>query len=118
MKRVYVLCAIVLLDAAGLSNEMVEEARSRAASLANASADATLEGTAKHLDAPPVNAAEGRVLVEMREAMRLFGEANERTAVVPKLIPGPATRHVLGARRSSGGSESPGPSAPTPPQPS
>ena len=46
-------------------------------------------------DPPLVNLAEGGVLLEMKEAMRLFGEANAKHPAVKKLTPGLATRRVL-----------------------
>ena len=46
-------------------------------------------------DTPTVNRAEGRVLLEMRHAMRAFAHASEINKQVPKLSPGAATRSVL-----------------------
>ncbi len=49
-------------------------------------------------DLPAVNRAEGRVLLEMRGAMRIFAKANEKSRDVPRLVPGKATRAVLAPR--------------------
>ncbi len=56
---------------------------------------------AADVDTPPVNRAEGRVLLEMRHAMAEFARANALNKSVPKLVPGAGTRSVLGAKRSN-----------------
>ena len=42
-----------------------------------------------------MNLEEGNVLIEMAYAMEVFEEAHGDNDVVSRLIPGPATRHVL-----------------------
>lgn len=37
----------------------------------------------------------------MEEAQRCFDDAREATPLVPRLVPGPATRHVLGSRKAA-----------------
>ncbi len=44
---------------------------------------------------------EGAVLNEMEEAQRCFDDAREATPLVSRLVPGPATRHVLGSRKAA-----------------
>lgn len=46
-------------------------------------------------DTVSVNRAEGRVLFEMRYAMRAFDHASESNEDVPKLVPGPGTRDAF-----------------------
>jgi hypothetical protein len=46
-------------------------------------------------DTPSVDRAEGRVLLEMRHAMRAFEHAAEINKAVPRLVPGAGTRAVL-----------------------
>lgn len=41
------------------------------------------------------------MLNEMEEAQRCFDDAREATPLVPRLVPGPATRHVLGSRKAA-----------------
>ena len=57
-------------------------------------------------DDSTANRAEGRVLVEMKAAMRAFDEARELGALAPKLVPGPETQRVLNSKNRKGeGSE-------------
>jgi hypothetical protein len=62
-----------------------------------------------------VNAAEGALLAEMRVARDAFAAAHARNPAIPRLIPGAATRAVLGthARRAKEAPAAPAP-APTP----
>jgi hypothetical protein len=87
-----------LVEAVGLTLAEVESAESARAALASATAGATMEGRLTPRDTPPVNRAEGRLLCEMKAAMRVFARANARSRDVPKLVPGPATRGVLAPR--------------------
>jgi hypothetical protein len=50
-------------------------------------------------DSPIVNLEEGNVLLEMAYAMDVFDEAHDDNDVVRRLVPGPATRHVLTSSR-------------------
>ena len=63
-----------------------------------ATASKTLEGAVVVRDSPQVNRVEGRLLLEMRAAMRMFNKANARNKHVPKLVPGDATRGALAPR--------------------
>ena len=51
-----------------------------------------------HVELRAVGRAEGRVLLEMGLAMRIFERAHRWDRRVPRLRPGPATRHALAAR--------------------
>ena len=84
--------------AAGLTPGVVDAALAAAEALTGAATVATLAGKRPAIDAPEVNLAEGSVLHEMEEAARCFEEAHEATQIIPRLTPGPATRHVLGPK--------------------
>lgn len=90
--------AAALVESVGLTLAEVEAAEAAADALADAGTDRTIEGRVVVRDTPPVNRAEGRVVLEMRAAMRIFARANRRNGEVPKLSPGPATRGVLAPR--------------------
>jgi hypothetical protein len=94
-----------LAHAAALDDGLVKRAREAAAALGGADVGATLEGRRSSHDSPVVNLEEGNVLLEMDHAIDVFEEEHEENDVVPRLIPGPATRHVLGksARRGANG---------------
>ncbi len=97
--------SIFLVKAAHLTADVIDAAAQAADALAVKSADASLEGQARAKDSPDMNRAEGRMLSEMFEAGRLFGEANARSPLVPKLSPGRAIRHVFGLKSARGGTE-------------
>lgn len=80
---------------AALDEAVVTTALTAAAALGGAHVDASLEGRKASHDSPIVNLEEGNVLLEMAYAMDIFEEAHDDNDVVPRLIPGPATRHVL-----------------------
>jgi hypothetical protein len=50
-------------------------------------------------DLPKTDRVEGRVLLELRVLMDVFANARAKNRAVPKLVPGPGTRAVLGAAR-------------------
>jgi hypothetical protein len=83
---------------AGLTDAVVQGALDAGEALTGAATEVTLGGRKDAVDSPAVNLAEGLVLHEMGEAMRCFAEANRKTSLVAKLIPGPATRHAIGTR--------------------
>lgn len=83
------------------AEEVVERVLVAAQALTEAATEATLAGRLSGVDAPPVNLLEGAVLNEMEEAQRCFDDAREATPLVPRLVPEPATRHVLGSRKSA-----------------
>jgi hypothetical protein len=93
--------AKVLTASLSLKPGDVESARSIANALTSATGDRALQGSSVARDLPTVNRAEGRVLLEMRVAMKLFERAHAESKVVPKLVPGPATRRVLAARKGA-----------------
>jgi len=78
-----------------LDEAVVTSAITSAAALGGAHVDAAMEGRKTSNDSPIVNLEEGNVLLEMAYAMEVFEEAHEDNDVVSRLIPGPATRHVL-----------------------
>lgn len=80
---------------AALDEAVVTKAITAAGALDGAHVDAALEGRKTSRDSPIVNLEEGNALVEMAYAMEVFEEAHEDNDVVSRLIPGPATRHVL-----------------------
>lgn len=86
----------------GLTVAEVEAAENAAATLAQATAGKTLEGAVIVRDTPAVNRIEGRVLLEMRAAMRVFSKANALNKHIPKLVPGDATRGALISRPKKG----------------
>ncbi len=90
-----------LADSIGFSSAEIDAAHAAAEALAEATAGATLEGRIVPRDTPPVNRVEGRLLLEMKAAMRIFGSANARTNDVPRLVPGPGTRHVLAPKANA-----------------
>jgi hypothetical protein len=89
--------AEVLVESVGLTLAEVKAAEAAAEALAEACSDRDDEGRVVLRDAPFVNRAEGRVLLEMQAAMRVFGYARERNKQITKLTPGPATRAALTA---------------------
>lgn len=94
----------ILCKSARLTEELLGATLRAGEALAGAATDATLAGKRPSVDSPEVNVLEGWVLQEMAEAQRAFDAAHEETRLVPRLSPGPATRHVLGARRGSSAS--------------
>jgi hypothetical protein len=102
---------------AGLTESVVNAALEAAEALTGAATAATLAGRRPAIDAPEVNLVEGAVLHEMEEAARCFEEAHKATQVVPRLTPGPATRHVLGSKRSAKAAPAPSPASPAPSAP-
>lgn len=105
-----------LVASVGLALGEVESAENAAAALGAAVGAKTFAGRLEFRDSPVVNRAEGRVLCEMRTAMRLFASAHDRNKLVPKLVPGPGTRHILGKHPTSASSETDAssPAAPAP----
>lgn len=80
---------------AKLQVKLVDEAEESVSQLASAADQRREEGRVMVRDDTATNRAEGRVLVEMKAAMRAFDEARELGALVPKLVPGAGTRRVL-----------------------
>ncbi len=104
--------SVFLAAEAGLTADLATAAVDAAKALTGSAAGAKLEGYVVGNDPPFVNLAEGGVLLEMKEAMRLFGEANAKHPAVKKLTPGAATRGVLGRRTAK--APEPGPVAAKP----
>lgn len=90
--------AKIQAESAGLTEGVVQEALDAAEALTGAATTATLAGKKAGTDSPAVNLAEGSVLHEMIEARRCFAEAHTATSLVPRLVPGPATKHVVGSK--------------------
>jgi hypothetical protein len=93
--------AKALVASVDLSPCDVEAARAAAAALTATVAEKPQGGgggRSSAQDLPTVNRAEGRVLLEMRIAMRFFERAHRENRIVPRLVPGPATRAVLAPR--------------------
>ena len=86
-------------SSAGLRQDVIEAALLAAEALTGAATAATLAGKRAGVDSPAANLAEGGMLIEMDEVMRCFEEARRETPLLPRLTPGSATRHMLGARR-------------------
>ncbi len=107
--------SIFLAADAGLTDDLAKAAVESAKALTGSAAGAKLEGRAAGNDPPLVNLAEGGVLLEMKEAMRLFGEANARHPAVKKLSPGASTRGVLGKRAEAKAAPEPVQAAPAAP---
>lgn len=85
-----------LADGAGLDKELMLDAEGARAALSEARATSSGEGPkGSSRDSVETNRIEGRVLFEMRYAMRLFEAAHGRDALSPRLIPSSGTRHVL-----------------------
>lgn len=95
----------IVARASGLTETIVDRALSAAEALTGAATTATLAGRRAGIDSPAVNIAEGSVLFEMMEAERCFERARVKSPVVPRLVPGAATRHVLGPRKGKPGGE-------------
>ena len=90
--------AKIQCTSAGLTKEGVSAALAAADALTGAATESTLAGRRPSADSPEVNLVEGAVLHEMDEAQRCFDEAHQATQLIRRLSPGPATRHVLGAK--------------------
>ena len=90
--------SVFLAAEAGLTVDLATAAIEAGKALTGSAAGAKLEGYVAGNDPPLVNLAEGGVLLEMKEAMRLFGEANAKHPAVKKLTPGASTRGMLGRR--------------------
>jgi hypothetical protein len=93
--------AKALVTSVDLATGDVDTARRAAEALDRAVGDSALEGKSVARDLPSVNRVEGRVLLEMRTVMRVFERVHARSAVVPRLVPGPGTRSVLGRRSTA-----------------
>ena len=78
----------------GLTAEDVTAARTAAANAVSQRTNRSMDGAVKPKDDAATNRAEGRVLFEMRRAMRVFNKAAEK-GFGARLVPGPATRNVL-----------------------
>ena len=82
----------------GLTAEDVTAARTAAANAVSQRTNRSMDGAVKAKDDAATNRAEGRVLFEMRRAMRVFNKAAEK-GFGARLVPGPATRSVLAPER-------------------
>jgi hypothetical protein len=104
-----------LAESVGLNPALVADIEARRAVLSEARSAALGEGPKmRQLDSAATNRIEGRVLFEMRYAMRLFDGAHGRDALSPRLIPATGTRQVL-ARSRPKKAEAQVPAQPSPP---
>jgi hypothetical protein len=103
-----------LVAGANLRAGDVTLARAASLQLRLAAGDGTVSGRLVARDAPPVNRAEGRVLFEMKTAMRAFEAAHALDGNVPRLSPGPGTRSVLAPHPRSAAKTAPTPPATAP----
>lgn len=112
--------AKVLAASVSLTLADVEAAEAAAGALEEAAGDSTIEGRAAVKDTPSVNRAEGRVLLELRLAMRAFERAHERNKEIPRLPSGAATRQAFDRRSAAkaGAAEQPAPMVEPAAQPS
>lgn len=99
-----------LVRTARLSEAHLQAAERAAATLSSARTSAR-GARLNPRDEPPVNRAEGRVLVEMRYVMKRFDAAHRRNPSVPRLVPGPATRKAI-IGRSRAAAKKPGTDGP------
>ena len=102
------------MKGAGLTLAEVQAAETAAATLVQATTGKTLEGAVIVRDSPAVNRIEGRVLLEMRAAMRVFSKANALNKHIPKLVPGEATRGALISRSKKASDDDAEPEADAP----
>jgi hypothetical protein len=91
--------AKALAEDAGLTDERLHAARLAADALTTTAVGAALAGPSMAKDPPVVNRAEGGVLLEMARAMEGFDAAHDENPAVERLVPGAATRHVLGPKK-------------------
>jgi len=84
----------VLAREFGLTADDVTAARTAAANAKAQRTERSMEGAVKTKDDAATNRAEGRVLFEMRRAMRIFNAAAAK-GYGERLVPGPATRGTL-----------------------
>ncbi|AKF11675.1 hypothetical protein [Sandaracinus amylolyticus] len=89
-----------LVESVDLTADDVRLAREAHAALGAARSTRIVEGAAGTHDEPATSRAEGRMLFEMRLVMGVFEAAHRRTALVPRLTPGPATRSALAPSRT------------------
>ena len=83
-----------LIESARLSASDVARAREAADALGAMALAKTVAGAERPRDSAAVNRLEGRVTFEMAVVMRAFNNAAAR-GVGERLVPGPATRHLL-----------------------
>ena len=90
----------LLCRSARLTEDLLAAASAAGQALTSSGSVAKLAGRKRTADPPEVNLVEGWVLLEMGEAQRCFDNAHDESSLVPRLIPGPATRSVLGRRKA------------------
>lgn len=107
--------SVILCRSAGLTAAVIEEAMQGAEALTGAATDAQLSGRLAGNDSPQVNILEGTVLHEMDEAERCFRNMRKKSPVIARLVPGNATRHVLGVKKGAYPADEPETGGATPP---
>lgn len=85
-----------LLKTSHLTSALLAEVRAAFDALANAGATAVVAGPAVARYTPAVNVKEGAVLEEMLRARDDVEAARKECPVIERLVPGKATRSVLG----------------------
>lgn len=86
--------SLALIESAQLNTDDVARAREAADALGASALAKTEAGAERARDSASVNRLEGRVTFEMAVVMRAFNAAAAR-GVGERLVPGPATRHLL-----------------------
>jgi len=91
-----------MAESVNLIKADVDKARRDAEELIAARTDGSAGGKRELRDNAQVNLMEGRVLLEMQLAMGIFEAANKQNKMVPKLVPGAASRPFLARKRAEG----------------
>ncbi len=86
--------SVALVESVRLTQADIDTARVAADALGASMKDKTVVGVERTNDTAEVNRLEGRVTFEMAVAMRAFSAAAKQ-GQGEKLVPGPATRHLL-----------------------
>jgi len=107
--------AVIQCRSAGLTDAVIDDAMQAAKTLTGAATDAQLSGRLPATDSPEVNVLEGTVLHEMDEVERCFRNMRKKSPVIGRLVPGNATRHVLGPRKGASPEDEPEAEGATPP---
>lgn len=96
----------VLIEEHGLTEDLVERGAQAAKRLQDSRPGA--RGNRRETkDTPSVNRIEGRVLAEMRVAMKAVARANRTDKTITLLVPGPGTRAALVGRTKKGDKKPP-----------
>jgi hypothetical protein len=108
--------AVIQAKLARLTPALLDETLAAAEALTGSSVDSKLKGKSHPTDTPETNLAEGWFLFEFIEAHRCFEAAHADSALIAKLVPGPATRSLFNHPRHAAPDPAPTP-APADPKP-